>query len=134
MNIQSILASMFSLKRDDRAAPPVQRLSAREAYDKLRAGEVTLIDVRTPAEWRQTGVSEGAARATLQDQDFLKQVMQHAGSFEAPVAFVCRSGQRSGQAAAQARSVGFTQVFNVIGGMEGPEGWLAERLPVTFPR
>ena len=41
MNIQSILASMFSLKGDARAAPPVQRLSVRDAYDKLRAGEIT---------------------------------------------------------------------------------------------
>lgn len=132
MNIHAILASMFSLKAETRAAPPVQRLSAREAYDKLRAGEIALIDVRTPEEWRQTGVPEGAKRATLQDADFLKQVMAHIGGFEAPVAFICRSGQRSGQAAAQARAVGFTQVYNVVGGVEGPDGWLAERLPVTF--
>lgn len=131
MNISSILATMFSLKGADRAAPPVQRLSAREAHDRQRAGDITLIDVRTPAEWRQTGVPQGAQRATLQDTDFLKQVMTHAGGFEAPVAFICRSGQRSGQGAAQARAVGFTQVFNVIGGVEGPDGWLAERLPVT---
>lgn len=131
MNIQAILASMFSLKGNDRAAPPVQRLSAREAHEKQRAGEITLIDVRTPAEWRQTGVPDGAGRTTLQDTDFLKQVMLQAGGFEAPVAFICRSGQRSGQAAAQARAVGFTQVYNVVGGVEGPQGWLAERLPVT---
>lgn len=132
MNIQSILASMFALKGNDRAAPPVQRLSARDAYEKLRAGKIILIDVRTAEEWRQTGVPEGARRITLQDKDFLKQVMQHAGSFEAPIAFICRSGQRSGQAAAQARAVGFTEVYNVAGGVEGPDGWLAERLPVTF--
>lgn len=132
MNIQSILASMFSLKGGDRSAPPVQRLSVREAHEKQRAGEITLIDVRTPEEWRKTGVPEGAKRATLQYKDFLKQVMQHAGSFEAPVAFICRTGQRSGQAAAQARAVGFTEVYLVVGGVEGPDGWLAERLPVTF--
>ncbi len=132
MNIPSILASMFSLKGEDRTAPPVQRLSAREAHDRLAAGEITLIDVRTPEEWRQTGVAPGAQRTPLQDKDFLKQVMLAVGEFEAPVAFICRSGQRSGQAAAQARAVGFTQVYNVVGGMEGPEGWLATRLPVTF--
>ncbi|MBA4226896.1 MAG: sulfurtransferase [Hyphomonas sp.] len=131
MNIQAILASMFSLKGNDRGAPPVQRLSAREAHEKLAAGEITLIDVRTPPEWRQTGTAPGAQRITLQDKDFLKQLMQAAGGFEAPVAFICRSGQRSGQGAAQARAVGFTQVYNVVGGMEGPGGWLAERLPVS---
>ncbi|AXE66240.1 hypothetical protein BBF93_04025 [Hyphomonas sp. CACIAM 19H1] len=132
MNIQSILASMFSLKGSDRNTPPVQRLSAREAHDKLAAGEITLIDVRTPQEWRQTGTAPGAQRITLQGKDFLKQVMHAAGGFDAPVAFICRSGQRSGQAAAQARAVGFTQVYNVVGGMEGPGGWLSERLPVSF--
>lgn len=131
MNIQSILASMFSLKGDDRNAPPVQRLSVREAHDRLAAGDITLIDVRTPEEWRQTGVAPGAKRITLQDKDFLKQVMLAVGGFDAPVAFICRSGQRSGQAAAQARAVGFTQVYNVVGGMEGPDGWLAARLPVS---
>ncbi|OZB16409.1 MAG: hypothetical protein B7X53_08960 [Hyphomonas sp. 34-62-18] len=132
MNIQSILAAMFSLKGESQSAPPVRRLSAREAHDRLSAGEITLIDVRTPQEWRETGTAPGAHRITLQDKDFLKQVMQAAGGFEAPVAFICRSGQRSGQAAAQARAVGFTGVYNVAGGMEGPGGWLAERLPVTF--
>lgn len=131
MNIQSILAAMFSLKGEDRTAPPVKRMTAREAFEKLRAGELTLIDVRTPEEWRRTGVPEGAKRATLQDKDFLKQVMLHVGSFEAPVAFICRSGQRSGQAAAQARAVGFGDVYNVTGGVEGPNGWLAQRLPVS---
>lgn len=131
MNIQSILATMFALKGEDKAAPAVKRMSAREAYEKLRAGEITLIDVRTPAEWDQTGAPEGALRISLQDKDFLKKVMQHVGAFEAPLAFICRSGQRSGQAAAQARSVGFTDVANVIGGVEGPDGWRAERLPLT---
>ncbi|MFN4025102.1 MAG: rhodanese-like domain-containing protein [Hyphomonas sp.] len=131
MNIQSILAAMFSLKSADQTAPPVKRLSAREAFEKLRTGELVLIDVRTPEEWRRTGVPEGAKRATLQDKDFLKQVMLHAGSFEAPIAFICKSGQRSGQAAAQARAVGFTDVYNVTGGVEGPDGWLAQRLPVS---
>lgn len=131
MNIQSILAAMFSLKGEDRTAAPVKRMTAREAFEKLSAGELVLIDVRTPEEWRRTGVPEGAKRATLQDKDFLKQVMLHVGSFEAPVAFICKSGQRSGQAAAQARAVGFGDVYNVTGGVEGPDGWLAQRLPVS---
>lgn len=132
MKIQSILASMMSLKGEDRTAKPVQRLSAREAHERLNAGELILIDVRTPDEWRQAGTAKGAKRATLQDEDFLKQVVEHAGAPEAAIAFICRSGQRSGQAAAQARAAGFMQVFNVVGGMEGPDGWLAQRLPVSF--
>jgi len=132
MSIPSVFAAMFSLKRDDKSAPPIGRLSARQAQEKLAAGELILIDVRTPGEWSRTGVPEGAGKATLQGKDFLKQVMQLAGSFEAPVAFICRSGQRSGQAAVQARNAGFTQVYNVAGGVEGHDGWLAEGLPVTF--
>ncbi|OYW81697.1 MAG: hypothetical protein B7Z22_15305, partial [Hyphomonas sp. 32-62-5] len=72
MNIQSILAAMFSLKGESQSAPPVRRLSAREAHDRLSAGEITLIDVRTPQEWRETGTAPGAHRITLQDKDFLK--------------------------------------------------------------
>lgn len=131
MNIQSILATMFALKEKGQTAPPVKRLSAKEAYDKQKAGELILVDVRTSGEWGLTGVPADALRITLQDRDFLKKVMQHAASFDAPIAFICRSGQRSGQAAAQARATGFTDVANVVGGVEGPGGWIVQRLPMT---
>lgn len=131
MNIQSILATMFALKEKGQTAPPVKRLSAQEAYDKQKAGELILVDVRTSGEWGLTGAPADALRITLQDRDFLKKVMQHAASFDAPLAFICRSGQRSGQAAAQARAAGFTDVANVVGGVEGPDGWIAQRLPMT---
>ncbi len=34
-----------------------------------------------------------------------------------PIVFICRSGGRSAQAAAYAKSEGFSQVYNMIGGM-----------------
>ena len=56
-----------------------------------------------------------------------------------PLYFICRSGVRSAAAAEAMRAAGFSQVFNVAGGFEGPPdasgqrgtlaGWQADGLP-----
>ena len=57
---------------------------------------------------------------------------------EAPVVFLCRSGQRSAHAAGVATDLGISPSYNVIDGFEGPldaqgrrggAGWRAEGLP-----
>jgi rhodanese-related sulfurtransferase len=119
------------------AAGPI--LTPPQAHDQAKAGTITLIDVRTPAEWRETGVPEGAATINLQDpkgpDGFADAVLaQVKGDHAAPIALICHSGNRStkGQEALEAR--GFTNVSNVKEGMSGNAtgpGWLKRELPVT---
>ncbi len=94
------------------APKPVQEISVRDADDLVRAGNITLVDVR-PADEREiaaVGVPfktfDGNGRAALE-----------ALPKDTALAFMCPHGGRSAQAAEQFRALGFTKVFNVTGGI-----------------
>ncbi|WP_300378628.1 rhodanese-like domain-containing protein [Henriciella sp.] len=108
-------------------APEVSPSEAQNLQDK----GALLIDVRTPEEWEQTGIPADAHTITLQDADFLKQVERlTGGDKDQPVAFICRSGNRSAKARDRLVQEGYTNVTSVAGGVAGEEGWIAEDLPV----
>jgi len=123
-----------------RAAAAEELLSADEAYAMARSGRLTIIDVRTPQEWRETGTPEGAVRANFQagTEAFVAAVTAALdGDRTKPLAVICRSGNRSAQARQTLRAAGFTQVHDIgegmSGGPRGP-GWLRRGLPVTPDR
>jgi len=115
-------------------------LPADQAYQAAQAGRLTLIDVRTPAEWRETGVPVGAIRADLKDPGgpaaFVATVTAALkGDKTTAVAVICRSGNRSTHAQQVLQEAGFSAVSNIREGMagnpvDGP-GWLARHLPVA---
>jgi rhodanese-related sulfurtransferase len=113
-------------------------LTTSETFERTRSGEVALIDIRTPMEWRQTGVAEGAHRIDMRHpkgpEGFADQVLAEVGGDKnAPVALICRTGNRSGHMQKALIDRGFTNVYNVVGGMAGSSagaGWIQERLPV----
>lgn len=93
------------------APKPVQTLSPAEAEVRVAAGEVLLVDVR-PAEERVIAsvklpfkTFDGNGRAELE-----------ALPKDTALAFLCRSGGRSQQAAEEFRALGFSNVYNVVGG------------------
>ena len=132
MKIAAIIAASLSMKAaDGRPAPPISLIGALDAHENREAGDLVLIDVRSPAERAATGMPQGALSAHLKDRDFLAQVMRLVGDFDTPTAFISSKGQRSMQAAMQARAAGFTHLFSVTGGHEGEGGWLARGLPVV---
>jgi len=128
-----------------------------EAWGTLSSESgAALVDVRTAAEWNYVGLPDlSAIRAPLLkiewqsfpsgavdprfaeklDAELKKQGMPA----DAPLFFICRSGQRSAAAAAAITSAGYSRCYNVAGGFEGPrdgdghrgtsEGWKAARLP-----
>ncbi len=113
-------------------------LTPPEVLSKLQAGELTLIDIRTPEEWRDSGVVAEAKRIDLQDPDgatgFTTKVLAAVnGDKTAPVAVICRTGSRSGYAQRFLQKQGFTNVINIpegmIGSMAGP-GWIERGLPI----
>jgi len=73
-----------------------------------------LIDVRTPGEWQQ-GHLEGATRANVQSKEFDKVVATLDP--ERPVFVYCRSGGRSNMAARRLANKGFTQIYDLQGGI-----------------
>ena len=126
------------------AAAPVGAGSASvidspEALAGVKAGEMTLIDVRSPREWRKTGVPQGAKTISLNGKDGMAGFVAEAtrvldGRKDKPIALICARGWRSFRAANALRDAGFTSVINVREGMlgnpyDGP-GWLNRKLPV----
>jgi len=117
-------------------------ISAPDAWGLAERGELTIVDVRTPREWRQTGVAAGALEINMQQprgvEGFVDKVLAAVdGNRSAPLGLICRTGNRSGQVQAVLRNAGFTQVYNIPEGMAGSRagpGWLRRDLPVEAPR
>lgn len=113
-------------------------LSAPEARDQVQAGAITLIDIRTPGEWRQTGVAAGAVRIDMRNpkgpQGFVDAVLaQVQGDRNAPIALICRTGSRTTHMQKVLEEQGFTRVYNVKEGMAGSAagpGWIKRGLPI----
>ena len=113
-------------------------LTAPEAAAAVSAGKITLIDIRTPPEWKETGVARGAMLINMLHPQgapgFASALLEKVnGDRNAPIALICRTGNRTTQVQRYLQSVGFTQVYNVKEGMAGSSagpGWLKRRLPV----
>jgi hydroxyacylglutathione hydrolase len=100
----------------------LDQLSVHEARDRAAAGEVTLLDVRQPAEWR-SGHAEHATFLTAAElPERLDQVPPGR-----PIAVVCGSGFRSSVATSLLVANGRDAV-TVVGGMTA---WKAAGLPVV---
>ncbi len=114
-------------------SPPV--MSAAEAHAKALAGEVVLIDIRTPEEWRETGIPASAHTANMHDDPkaFAARLMAAVGGDKTRrIALICRTGNRSSQLQAQLVRAGFTNVVDVAEGVAGGrhgKGWLKVGLP-----
>lgn len=107
-------------------AADVPRVSAAEAA-RLVADGAVLIDVREPAEWKETGVAQPALLLPMSDfngkQTDWKPVLE--GAKGRTLVLYCRSGARSGRVAAALAEQGFT----VVNGGAFKD-WAAAGLPV----
>ena len=99
---------------DNPNAPrPVQDIAPVDADARIAAGSLTLVDVRPPEERATAAV---ARPFEVLDGDGLQRLQ--ALPKDTPLAFLCHHGGRSQQAAEHFRNQGFTQVFNVQGGID----------------
>lgn len=88
-------------------------LSVADADARVRAGTLTLVDVRPPAE--RAIASAPVAFDALEDGG-LERLL--ALPKDTPLAFLCHHGGRSAQAATYFAQQGFGDVHNVVGGIE----------------
>jgi len=103
---------------------------------KLKAQGVKLIDVRTPKEWKETGVIEGSyllpfrmpnGRINPKFVDDISRIVQP----DEKVMLICRTGNRTRMASEGLSSrFGFTQIYNVKNGITS---WQAEKNPTVKP-
>lgn len=89
-------------------------LSVTEFSTKAAEPGVITLDVRTPGEFAE-GHIEGARLIDFQSGNFENEIA--ALDKNATYAVYCRSGNRSGQAVKVMQDAGFTNVFNMNGGV-----------------
>jgi monothiol glutaredoxin len=90
-----------------------RNLSVTDADAQTRTGAITLVDVRPPEERAiaavpvdYSGLENGGLERLL------------ALPKDTPLAFLCHHGGRSAQAAMYFAEQGFTDVYNVVGGID----------------
>ena len=114
---------------DTLEAPGISLVSASEAYDITTAPPANLVvlDVRTPEEFDEGHLAD-AINIDFYEADFSLNL--EALDKDVPYVLYCRSGNRSGTTAAQMRDLGFSEVYEVDGGILS---WLDSGLPLVGP-
>lgn len=90
----------------------ITRIDVKTLKNKLENEEITLLDVREVSEY-EGGHIEGAVNAPLSSLD----ANQLSYPKDEPIYVICRSGNRSAQAASQLQDAGYTEIYDVSGGM-----------------
>ncbi|MEM8877051.1 MAG: rhodanese-like domain-containing protein [Pseudomonadota bacterium] len=114
-------------------ASDVTILSAEAAHQAALAGDLILIDIRSPDEWRQTGVPSSSHPISMHVPGFLDKLGRlNEGDLSKPVALICARGNRSAFLKKELEKRGFSRVIDVSEGMVGGAngaGWIASGLP-----
>lgn len=109
-------------------------LTVQDAHSAALSGDVLLVDIRTPAEWRASGIGEGAQPLDMRRDDFTAALAALAGGdVSRPIALICARGVRSARLSNALSQAGFTRIIDVPEGMLGSRagpGWVAAGLPV----
>jgi len=124
-----------------------------EAWDMLSSDQqAVLVDVRTDAEWRYVGVPDLTSLgkslslvcwqrfpAMERNAGFVEELRAQGIGEDQKILLICRSGQRSRDAAIALTQAGYKTCYNVAEGFEGPHdparhrgasaGWKARGLP-----
>lgn len=106
----------------------IENLNPRQAWDLLQQNtDAVLVDVRTKVEHAFVGHPLGAIHIAWKEapdwqvnSNFVAEVKDVVPDYNAPVLLLCRSGQRSLDAAKVLEEAGFKRPINIINGFEGP--------------
>lgn len=103
-------------------------LNVTDTAKGVAEGKLLLIDIRTPQEWAETGVAGPATPLDMTDPGFMSKLeeLMAANAGKEP-AFICRSGNRSGQLVQALEQVGMSNVATVAG---GTRDWIGAGLPL----
>ncbi len=97
----------------------VPKLSPAEASEKMKAGDVLIVDVRDPTEVQQSGKIKGAVTVSRGMLEFRAdpESPYHNPAFQKDKTILlhCASGGRSALAGKTLQDMGYTAVFNIGG-------------------
>ncbi|WP_251127200.1 rhodanese-like domain-containing protein [Exiguobacterium sp. s162] len=105
--LMAIIIFVITSEKDE-----ITKIDVKTLQNKLENEEITLLDVRESSEYGG-GHIEGAVNAPLSSLD----ANQLPYPKDEPIYVICRSGNRSAQAASQLQDAGYTEIYDVSGGM-----------------
>ncbi|PPC89890.1 MAG: sulfurtransferase [Methylobacter sp.] len=106
----------------------IENLDPKQCWELLQSNtSAVLIDVRTKMEHAFVGHPPGAVHVAWKEapdwqlnSNFVDTVKQVVPDTSVPVLLLCRSGQRSLEAAQVLEQAGYRQLVNIVDGFEGP--------------
>lgn len=112
-------------------------LSAPEAAHKMSAGEIVVLDIRTPEEWKESGIAKGAWPVSMHTRQFPSQLQSILNLYGPQnVALICATGGRTDYVVNVLERNGIHGVADISEAMFGngtDPGWIARGLPVVSP-
>ncbi len=105
----------------------IKRLNPKQSWEFIRnTPQAVLIDVRTAMEFFYVGHPVGCIHISWKEipdwsvnKSFVDQVVSKIPDLESPMLLMCRSGQRSMEAAKALAEFGYKNLINVEEGFEG---------------
>ena len=106
----------------------IENLTPQKAWDLLQQNtDAVLVDVRTKVEHAFVGHPIGAIHIAWKEAPdwkvnpaFVAEVEKRVPDKNAPILLLCRSGQRSLDAAKALEDAGYQGLINIVDGFEGP--------------
>ncbi len=109
---------------------------SNDQLKELLAKNVTIVDIRTEPEWKETGIIEGSKTIVSfrkngrMNPKFMDEFTKLVGKND-PVILICRTGNRSAVLSnGLATQEGYTNIYNVT---QGIEAWIKDKNPVVKP-
>ena len=107
-------------------------VSAPEALSEVEAGNMVLLDIRSPEEWKETGIASVALPVTMHNREFLQNFKKIVSDNpDKKIGIICATGGRTAWLQTELKKRGLGEVINVSEGMlgnEGGPGWIARGL------
>lgn len=122
----SLVAVVFLLIQDliSNSFNQFESISPLIAVTKMNSDNVTIIDVRENQEFIKSHIENAVNMPLDKLEQQLATLEKHKNH---PVIVTCQTGARSVPASKTLTKAGFTQVFNMLGGMQS---WEDNKLPI----
>ena len=112
--IFSIILSVTFFGCKETSAQQSKLVEPQEMIDVLSSKDVHLVDVRTPREFNQ-GFIENAINIDFSSPNFQEELDKLDSTI--PIVVYCRSGRRSGISTNNLVKAGFTEIYDLKGGI-----------------
>lgn len=111
-------------------------MSAKMAHERAMDDKLVLIDIRSPDEWKRTGLADVAHPITMHQsgKTFFSALEALTNNDKSkPIAIICATGGRTAFLKPHLQKAGYNYVYDVSEGMMGNKkgvGWLKAGLPM----